>query len=580
MDNQLKQIGRRIQETRQVLNISVAEMAKVTGVSEEEYLQHEDGSKDSSFTFLYHCAERFGIDISDLVTGISPHLSFYELTRMGGGMPIKRRKGFDYRHLASLLKNRLIEPFVVTARPEDENAPIPLSTHAGFEFDYILKGTLKVQLDGKTEVLREGDSITYDSSHPHGMTAIGNTDCEFLAIVTKTDHQVDSNPEPIEQKSILYKKASSDRPLLYQEYMTEIMDENGHLKDVRFHYPDNFNFAYDVVDRLAEKEPDKLAMLWLSNTKEERHFTFRDIAEQSCRAANYFASLGIGKGDRVMLVLKRHYQFWFILNALHRIGAIAVPASCQLLAHDFVYRFQHASIKAVICSSDGEIAENADEAIRECPSVKIRIMVNGSRNGWLDFDEALPRYSHVFPRPEGQKYSDPCLMFFSSGTTGYPKMVSHSYTYPLGHIITARRWQCVDPDGLHFTISDTGWGKALWGKIYGQWLCEAAVFTYDFDRFHAADILELFAKYHITTFCAPPTMYRFFIKEDLSKYDLSSIKHAAIAGEALNPEVFQQFYNATGLKVMEGFGQTESTLMLGNLEGMTPKPGSMGKPTP
>ena len=282
-----------------------------------------------------------------------------------------------------------------------------------------------------------------------------------------------------------------------------------------------------------------------------------------------------------MLVLKRHYQFWFAILGLHKIGAIAIPATNQLMEHDFVYRFNAAGVKAILCTADGDTAEQVELAEEVCDSLTIKILVGGKREGWHDFDEEINMFRSSYPRPEDAACgSDSMLMFFTSGTTGYPKIAAHNYKYPLGHFITAKYWHCVEPNGLHFTISDTGWGKAMWGKLYGQWLCEAAVFVYDFDRFHADDILPMFAKYNITSFCAPPTMYRFLIKEDLSKYDLSSIHHANTAGEALNPEVFYQFQKATGLSIMEGFGQTETTMTIGNLVGMTPRVGSMGKPSP
>ena len=301
----------------------------------------------------------------------------------------------------------------------------------------------------------------------------------------------------------------------------------------------------------------------------------------SSQCANYFKSLGIRKGDRVMLVLKRHYAFWFAILGLHKLGAIAIPATNLLKDHDFVYRFQAAGVSAILCTADGDVAEQVELAERESPTLKTKILVGGTRDGWHDFDSSYNLFSGKFARGEDAPCgSDTMLMFFTSGTTGYPKIAAHSYTYPLAHFATAKYWHSVDSDGLHFTISDTGWGKALWGKLYGQWLCEGAVFTYDFDRFHAADILPLFAKYHITTFCAPPTMYRMMIKEDISKYDLSSVKRATTAGEALNPEGFLQFEKATGLRLMEGFGQTETTLTIANLTGTTHKLGAMGKPVP
>ena len=579
MDNQFTQTGKRIREIRQVLDIPVAEMAQVTGVSEQEYIRHEEGKVDNPFAFLYLCAERFGVDVSDLVSGEAPKLSFYNITRAGKGLPIKRRAELEYLHLAPKLKNRHADPLFVTAQPQDESLPIHLTTHSGHEFDYVLKGSLRLQLGDKIEVLNPGDSVLLDSSHPHGMVAAGNEPCEFLAIVMAGKGELPKEVQPTQK----VENSRNDYDFVYRRYMSETLDENGHLTGMKFHYPDNFNFTYDVIDVLAEKSPDKVALHWVSRDFEEKVFTFKQISELSAQTANYFVSLGVKKGDKIMLVLSRHWQFWIIINALHRIGATAVLAANQLLKHDFTYRFDKAGIRGIICTGYGNVMKEAEAAAAECPGVTLKIGVNGETllPGWIKFDESkLELYSNTFKRAADQKVTDPMLMFFSSGTTGYPKIVAHSFSYPLGHIITARWWQNVNPDGLHLTISDTGWAKAMWGKHYGQWLCEAGIFVYDFDRFAAADIMPMFKKCGITTFCAPPTMYRFFIREDLSHYDFSTLENACIAGEALNPEVFYQFQKATGLKMMEGFGQTESTVIIGNLIGMEPKPGSMGRPTP
>ena len=576
MENQYKLTGERIQEIRQVLEIPVSEMAALTEMSEQEYLKHESGEVDCPFAFLYTCAKRFGVDVSVLIAGETPKLSFYTVTRSGNGLPIKRRRDLHYHHLAPQLKNRCSEPLMVKAQYQDESMPIELSTHSGQEFDYVLSGRLRVQLGDKVEVLNPGDSIYYDSGHPHGMVAADKEGCDFIAVVIKGDGE-----EPLEfETSNVEKTADGKHKLIYQDFMEEVLDDDGHLKSVRFHYPDNFNFAYNVVDELARRYPQKRAIAWMSRNHERRDFTFTDISRYSQQAANYLSSLGIKKGDHVMLVLRRNWQFWVIINALHRIGAVALLASNQLLVKDFKYRFERANVRCIICSVDGTITDAADEAAQEVPNVEFKIAVDGSYKDWLNFDQEFEKYSDVFERPADLKATDPAIMFFSSGTTGYPKAVTHCHTYPLGHIITARWWQQVEPDGLHLTISDTGWAKALWGKIYGQWLSECAVMVYDFDRFDAADIMHLFKDFNITSFCAPPTMYRFFIREDLSKYDFSSLHHATIAGEALNPEVFNLFLKATGLKVMEGFGQTETTMVLGNITGMNPKPGSMGKPSP
>lgn len=584
MDNQLVLTAQRIKELRQITGKTPEEMASITGVSVEDYLSCESGSSDFSFTFLHKCAKAFGVDITDLMTGENAKLSAFAIVRNGEGFPIARRKGFKYNHLAANFKSRLSEPFWVRA-PFDssaQNRDIPLSSHAGEEFDYILKGSLKVQIGEHVDYLYEGDSIFYDSLTPHGMIAAGDGDCEFIAIVMDAEGHAQ---DYVEHEGTVsdYNKGivPVDEDYIWHRFISVTEDENGYLKDISFNQKNNFNFAFDVVDELAKRSPDKLAMLHLDHNKNERRFTFGDISRLSSQAANYFQSLGIKKGDRVMVVLKRNYHFWFCILALHKIGAIAVPATHLLVKKDYEYRFNAAGISAIICSANCDGPMQVDLAEAASPTLKTKIVANGNYEGWHSLDDEMKSFPEVFERPADTNTSDDImLMFFSSGTTGYPKIAAHKFTYPLAHFTTARYWHNVNPNGLHLTIADTGWGKALWGKLYGQWLCEAPVFVYDFDKFSANDILPLFKKYNITTFCAPPTMYRFFIKEDLKKFDLSSLEYATVAGEALNPEVFDRFYEATGLKIMEGFGQTETTLIVGNLIGMIPKPGSMGKPTP
>lgn len=365
---------------------------------------------------------------------------------------------------------------------------------------------------------------------------------------------------------------------IHQKYCKETFFD-GKLCHFEAVYKSDFNFAYDIVDVIAEKEPERRAMVWCNDKGDEKVFTFADIKKYTDQTANMLKSKGINKGDVVMLILKRHYEFWFCLLALHKIGAIAVPGSNLLTEKDLVYRFNIASIKGIICTTESGVIENVIKALPQSPTVRVKISVKDKSPGFMFFDDELKKYNSNFTRVKTH-VEDPMLIYFTSGTTGLPKMVAHNYKYPLGHIITAKYWQAVKPDGLHLTISDTGWMKSMWGKLYGQWFMEAGIFVYDFDKFDSSKILPLFKKYQITTFCAPPTMYRFFIKENLDKYDLSSLTHANIAGEALNPEVFNQFKKATGLKLMEGFGQSETTLMLFNMYGDEPKPGSMGKPSP
>lgn len=366
-------------------------------------------------------------------------------------------------------------------------------------------------------------------------------------------------------------------------YVNEEYDRNGVLTKFSLNIPEDYNFAYDIVDELARLDPDKTAMVWCNPKGEERIFTFADMKRYSDKTANFFKSLGIKKGDMVMLVLKRHYEFWFSILALHKIGAIAIPATAQLKAHDFEYRFNMAQIKAIVCTADGDTADAVDEAQKTSPSLKIKIIARGKRDGWIPFTEGMEAASDHWTRPQGAeavKASDYMLMYFTSGTSGMPKLVAHDYSYSLAHILTAKHWLNVRPDGLHLTVAETGWGKAAWGKLYGQWIMESAIFVYDFDRFNADDLLSKMEKYRVTSFCAPPTVYRFFIKEGMEGHDLSSLRYACTAGEALNPEVFKKFYEYTGLRLMEAFGQTELTVVVGNLRGMEPKPGSMGKPSP
>lgn len=368
-----------------------------------------------------------------------------------------------------------------------------------------------------------------------------------------------------------------------EKYVNEVYDDNGVIKEFSLNVPDNFNFAFDIVDEIARIEPDKKAMVWCNPEGEEHIFTFADIKRYSDKTANFLRSIGIKKGDMVMLLLKRHYEYWFAVLALHKLGAVAIPGVSMLTTKDLVYRFNAASIKAVISTADGETAEQVDEAQTESPTLEIKIIARGKRDGWLSFHEGMEAASEHFERPQGDeatKATDRMLMYFTSGTTGFPKMVSHDFAYPLGHIMTAKHWQNVQPDGLHLTVADTGWAKAGWGKIYGQWIMETCLFIYDFDRFDAEDLLTVIEKYNVTSFCAPPTIYRFLIKEGMGSHKLSSLKYAATAGEALNAEVFNKFYQYTGIKIMEGFGQTEGPVLIATLHGMEPKPGSLGKPVP
>ena len=585
-ESKIREVAERISRLRDDLGFSVEKMAELTDYSVEEYKQFEAGEKDFSFTFIYKCANAFNVEITDIMEGSSPALKSYTVTRKGQGAPIVRREGFVYNRLAPMFKNKIATPFhvVIPYSEEELSKPLHMSTHKGQEFDYVLKGSLRMVIGSHTETLHEGDSIYFDSSIPHDDIALGGESCEIIAMIMPPNGEKTDAPEYHEQISEYhhtnFDKAGILHPVM-EKFISCETDSEGILTGVNYHNEEKFNFAFDVVDAIAAKTPDKTAMIYVDRDHNEKIFSFSDMMKLSCQTANYFKSLGIKRGDKVMLVLKRHYQFWLSILALHRIGAIGIPASNMFRAHDYKYRFNAADVSAIVCTADSWVTEEVDKACEESPSLKTKIIVNGTREGWHDFNSELPAYNTTFERTEDAPCgTDPMLIFFSSGTTGNPKMVLHSYQYALGHYTTARYWHNADPNGLHFTIADTGWGKALWGKLYGQWMCEGAVFVYDFDRFHADDIMPMFKKYNITTFCAPPTMLRFFIREDLSKYDFSSLKYVTTAGEALNPEVYYQFEKATGLRIMEGFGQTETTLTIANFVGMEPKPGSMGKPNP
>ncbi len=581
MEHKLKQIADRIRELRLITGLSVADMAERTGMSESEYEACESGNKNLSIAFLYHCVLIFGVDMSDILEGKSPKLRSYALTRRGEGQKIEEAHNMVGYNLASGFRNRIALPLYMDMKYHEgaENETIELVTHEGQECDIVITGQMKIQIGEHTEILNPGDCIYYDSGTPHGMIAVGGADCSFYAIVLRNqaareDEQAAASPAATKRRD------EDNQKRIYHDFIIPT-EQDGILTEISFQNEDCFNFAFDVVDELGRRKPNKLAMLHVSEDGTERRFTFKDMKKESARVANYFKSIGIKRGDRVMLVLKRHYQFWFSILALHKIGAVAIPAPNQLLQKDFEYRFNAGGIKAILCTADGDVASSVDAAAEKCPSLEHKIIVGGTRDGWRSFDDEYGMYSSNYARTENAPCgNDPMLMFFTSGTSGYPKIAAHNYKYPLGHFITAKYWHQVNPDGLHLTISDTGWAKAMWGKLYGQWLCEAATFVYDFDRFDAEKILPLFKKYNITTFCAPPTMYRMLIKQDLARFDLSSIEHASTAGEALNPEVFRQFENHTGLKIMEGFGQSESTLIIGNLAGGSHKIGSMGKPTP
>lgn len=371
---------------------------------------------------------------------------------------------------------------------------------------------------------------------------------------------------------------------LFKKYIPgEFSSYEDFIENCKLVVPEEFNFGYDVIDEYAKNEPDKRAMVWCNPQGEEHIFTFKEMKEYSDKVASYFQSLGIKRGDNVMLILKRNYEFWFSIVALHKLGAIVIPATNQLMEKDIVYRCNMAGVKMIVCAHDEQVISHVESAYSKCNTLEHRVLAGAMRrDGWDSLEEGMASAA-PFVRPTGEdapKKEDVMLAYFTSGTTGMPKLVEHNHLYALSHILTGAFWHNAKENGLHLTVSDTGWGKAVWGKLYGQWLAGAAVMVYDYDRFVPKDMLEMMAKYRITSFCAPPTIYRFLVQEDVASYDLSSIEYFTTAGEALNPEVFNKWENLTGKKIREGFGQTETTLVLATFPGMEIKPGSMGKPSP
>ncbi|MBQ1237119.1 MAG: AMP-binding protein, partial [Oscillospiraceae bacterium] len=355
-------------------------------------------------------------------------------------------------------------------------------------------------------------------------------------------------------------------------------------KNYRCEVPETFNFGFDIVDEWAKQEPDKMALVWCNDHGEEKRFTFTDISRLSNRAANFFKAHGVKKGTVVMLVLRRRWEYWVCATALHKLGATLIPGSLQLTKKDLVYRANAAKIHMIVCVDDDFVIRQVEEAMPEAPTLQHRALVASKKEGWINFSAELMQYPEEFARPTGEEahsINDIMLVYFTSGTTGMPKMVRHNFAHPLGHIVTAKYWHRVQENKLHMSVSDSGWAKFGWGKIYGQWICGATIFCYDMDKFVPLNLLKKLEQYKVTTFCAPPTMFRFMLQEDVTKFDLSSIQHCCIAGEPLNPEVFKQWENLTGLKLYEGFGQSESSVFVGNFAPwVEPKPGSMGKPAP
>jgi acetyl-CoA synthetase len=383
----------------------------------------------------------------------------------------------------------------------------------------------------------------------------------------------------------LQNKIKREKIMLLDRYLPRIDFDSyeDFKKNYKVNVPEDFNFGFDIVDEWARQEPDKKALVWCDDNDDEKIFTFTDISKLSNKAANFFRSIGITKGKVVMLILRRRWEYWVCATALHKIGAVLIPGTLQLTKKDIVYRGNSAGVDSIVCVNDQFVINQVEAAQPEIPSLRNKILVVDKREGWLTFNDEIEKYPDIFERPVGKdatKVSDVMLVYFTSGTTGMPKMVAHDYSYPLGHIVTAKYWQRVEENKLHMSVSDSGWAKFGWGKIYGQWICGAVIFAYDMLKFVPLKLLEKITKYKITTFCAPPTMFRFMLQEDVTKFDFSSIHHCCIAGEPLNPEVFKKWYNLTGLKLCEGYGQSEGTVLIANFPWFETKPGSTGKPSP
>ena len=573
----IAEVAMRIREMRSVVGYTEAQMAALTGLGEEQYCLYESGAEDLPFSFIYSCARAFNMELTELLEGNNARLSSYTVTRRGKGQLTTKEDGILISNMAPLFRKKVAEPYWVTYEYSEDlqNKPIHTSSHTGQEFDLIVSGSLKVKIGDHILVLDEGDSIYYDSSTPHGMIATGGKDCTFCAVILpgeKTEYDESEVAGTLAPDKLT-------EPLSIEKFISVKTDSVGVPVKMDFTGTDKYNFAFDTIDSIAENTPDKLAMIYVGDDFKEKKITFRQLMRASNRCANYFTSLGIRKGDHVMLILKRHWQFWYAMLGLHKIGAVAIPATCQLKEHDLDFRFRSGDVSAIICTAEGSITSEVEAALVNHDCMKARIIVHGRREGWHSFEDEFKMYSTEYDRSKSNAGGDdPMLMLFTSGTSGYPKLVTHSYKYALGHYMTARYWHGVDPDGLHFTISETGWGKSLWGKLYGQWMCEGAILVYDFDRFNAKDVLKLISRYKVTSLCAPPTMYRMLLKENFSDYDLSFLKEATTAGEALNTEAYYRFEHETGLKIRQGFGQTETSLCIATLRGMPNKEGSMGKP--
>ncbi len=467
-DNKNMEIAARIRELREISGISQEEMAQRTGTTLEQYQLCESGAQDLNIAFLYRCVLILGVDMSDLLEGHSPKLRTYALTRKGDGQRIEEAHHMVGYNLAAGFRNRIALPLYMELgyREGAENEKIELTSHEGQECDIVIRGNMKIQIGGKSEILYPGDCIYYDSSIPHGMIAVNGEDCAFYAIVLSNSAAREGEQTAAVATPDTFRRAPDKKHRIYRKFIDRKV-EDGLLTEISFKGQEQFNFAFDIVDALGNAQPEKLAMLHIAEDMTERRFTFQDMKKESARAANYFKSLGIQKGDRVMLVLKRHYQYWFSVLGLHKLGAVAIPATNQLLEKDFTYRFQAGKVKAIVCTADGDVSDAVDAAAAKCPALAHKILVNGKKDGWHDFNEEYALYSSHFARTEDTACgSDPMLMFFTSGTSGYPKLAAHNHKYPLGplhyrKILAPGQSRRPAPDHLRHRLGKVLLGQAL-----------------------------------------------------------------------------------------------------------------------
>ena len=581
IDMRSKEIRDRIRDLRESHDYSIEYMANANNIPASVYTAYESGEKPLNYAFIYTCAQVFNIDINELIQGGVPDISTFAVTRAGEGVESRNEAHHMLvSNLAPKFRNRMVEPLLVTAEydPANETAPIELTTHIGQEFDYILEGKLRYQIGEDTCILSAGDTMFFDSSIPHGMVAVGGKFCRFLAAMV--------SPEDIDFSTVRSSQRTdtsdvSETKNIWEDYVEVEESADGSPVSVSFKNTDTFNFSYDIVDKLADIYPDRLALVHISSDRTERRFTFKDIKKKSGRAANYLTSLGIKKGDRVMLVMRRSWQFWPIMIALGKIGAIAVPVTWQLNPKDYHYRFRNARINAIIACNDSEILDKIDEAASKYGRSLVKISVDGAKEGWCDFDSGYDKMSARFLRSgDSSCGTDPMLMIFQSYSDDMAQPCCFDCRYPLASFVSAKYWNNIEPGSLSLAVSDTAWAKALWGKLYGPWMCGAGVFVYDFRTLRLADMMNYITDYKISSLTAPASMLRAMLNEDISHFDLSALKTVCNIGEDLDPDIFHIFHDVAGMDLRNGYGQAETSLLTGDFNGREPVAGSIGTANP